>query len=149
MHRYKVIALDVWGHGLDECAQYECKGGDHCDGYTVNDAHYTGHTIEVTAKEHVYNEGKEGEFRSFEADDAEFIRSLVEADMLTPDCTVDAVEVDGEPDGLLSIDRKEDGKYLLQLERVPCTCGFDEKPTYSAHEHHKECESERAKYNSK
>jgi hypothetical protein len=115
IHKYKVIALDVWGHG-PEHEKYNCDG--NCDGYTVNDAHYTGRTIEVSADEHVYNVGTPREFRDCFASDAEIIRACVEGDFLTADCTPEFIEIDGENDYTLYVNRKEDGCPLLQLERV-------------------------------
>jgi hypothetical protein len=44
------------------------------------------------------------------------IKTLVEAGFLTPDCDDKSIEVDGDPDSMLEINRKSDGKYLLQLE---------------------------------
>jgi hypothetical protein len=116
IHKYRVISLDVWGHGPDEHEKYDCNG--ECDGYTVNDAHYCGE-IEVSADEHVYNEGKPGEFRDWYASDAEFVRALVVGGYLTPDCTEDILEIDGEADYRLHVDRIADGRPLLQLERSP------------------------------
>ena len=119
-HRYRVIVLDVWGHAPHEDGNADCPGGDRCDGYTVNDAHYTRHTIEVTAKEHVYQGVSIGTSSFYLADDAEFVRVLVADGLLTPDCTAESIEVEDPSDGdLLYVNRKEDGKPLIQLQRVP------------------------------
>lgn len=135
-HKYRVIALDVWGHGPDEHEKYDCDG--ECDGYTVNDAHYCG-AIEVTAQPHLFNEGKEGQFCVWEASDAEILRACIEAGYLKDICKPETVEIDGENDYTLFLNWKEDGCPLIQLERVQCTCGFDTKPSYSAHDHHESC----------
>jgi hypothetical protein len=145
LQRFKVIALDVWGHGPGE-HEPECMrdGEVMCDGYTVNDAHYTGSTIEVSADEKLYNAGTPHESRAFVAEHAAIVRALVEASMLTAACTPESIEIDGEDDSLLFVNLRvdndpEDGKPLLQLERVACMCRFDTKPSYSAHEHHATC----------
>lgn len=114
-HRYKVIGLDVWGHGPDEHEKYHCDG--ECDGYTVNDAHYCGE-IDVAAVETIYNAGTPRQSSHWGATDTELIRVLVDGAYLTPDCTADVIEVEGEDDYTLYLNRKEDGKPLLQLERV-------------------------------
>lgn len=44
---YDVIALDVWGHASAECAEYDCPGGDRCEGFQVNDRWRVG-SIEVS-----------------------------------------------------------------------------------------------------
>lgn len=97
MATYRVIGLDVWGHGPDEHSQYECSGD--CEGYNVNDAHYCG-DVEVGTDS-----------------DADIIGALVKWGYLTPDCTPTAIEVDGEPE-FLFINRKDDKRPLLQLELV-------------------------------
>ena len=111
-HKYRAISLDVWGHGPDEHEEFDCDG--ECEGYFVNDVHCAG-KIEVDAEEHVYNEGSPSEFYRHSSSDAEIIRVLVEDGFLTPDCTADNIEIDGSDDLTLYINRKEDGKPLLQL----------------------------------
>jgi hypothetical protein len=112
---FKVITLDVWGHGPDECAEYDCDG--ECDGYTVNNAFHAGQ-IEVDAEEHVYNPGTPNEFRDCFADDATMIKALVDGGYLTPNCTAESIEIEGENDYTLYVNRESDNKPLLQLERV-------------------------------
>jgi hypothetical protein len=116
IHRYSVIGLDVWGHGPDEHKDYDCDG--ECDGYTVNNAWRIGE-IEVLADRHDYNVGSPHAFTSYFASDETIVKALVEAGYLTPDCTPVDIEIDGENDYGLSVDRKKDGKPLLQLERIP------------------------------
>jgi hypothetical protein len=107
MMKFKVISLDVWGHGPDDCNKYDCKGGDYCDGYTVNQAFYTGRTVEVPR----YNDTC--------CHDAAVIRALVEAGMLTEKCLAPgAIKIDGEDDFMLFIDDAHDGQPLIQLERI-------------------------------
>jgi len=96
MRKFNVWGLDVWGHGHDECSSCKCPGGDLCEGYSVNDRFKIG-TIEIDGKTSV-------------------VKILVDAGFLTPDCTDDTIEVDGDPDFMLEVNRKSDGKYLLQLE---------------------------------
>lgn len=118
--RFKVISLDVWGHGPDE-HEPECErnGEIVCDGYTVNAAYYTGREIEVDAEEHVYNAGTPAEFREFHAEDATIVRALVDGGFLTPACAEpDAVKVDGEDDWMLFLEDAETGMPLVHLERV-------------------------------
>lgn len=120
IHKYKVISLDVWGHGPDE-HEPECErnGEIVCDGYTVNAAYYTGREIEVDAKERVYNAGSPHEFREHHAEDAAIVRALVDGEFLAPACAVPgAVKIDGEDDYTLYLEDAETGMPLVHLERV-------------------------------
>jgi hypothetical protein len=120
--RFKVISLDVWGHGPEEHEKYGCEPDAHgeyrCDGYTVNDAHYTSYTVEVSAAKVYYNQGTAFASSEYHTEAGEIIKACVEAGMLTPDCNADTVEVDGEDEHTLFLNRKEDGKPLIQLERI-------------------------------
>ncbi len=115
-HKFKVISLDVWGHG-PEHEKYDCDG--NCDGWTVNDAHYTGRTIEVEACEQVYNADTPHEFREFGASHEAIINACIEAGMLTSACAEkNAITFDGEDDHTLYLEDAETGRPLIQLERV-------------------------------
>ena len=97
MNKYRVYSLDVWGHGPDECAQYDCDG--NCDGYQVNDRCKVG-TVEIED----------------DTGPAPIIAALVSAGYLTADCSEESIDVDGDGEFMVEINRKSDGKYLLQLE---------------------------------
>lgn len=113
--KYRVVSLDVWGHGPEDHDKYDCEG--ECEGYTVNDAHYCGE-IEVETETTIYNVGSPQEFACEAPTDAAILKVLIEGQYLTPDCTEDVIEIDGESDYTLYLNRKEDGRPLLQIERV-------------------------------
>lgn len=94
MTTYNVWTLDVWGHV--EADPKDCDCENECPGYTVNDRREVG-TVEID-------------------DQTPVIRTLVEHGFLTPDCDDKSIEVDGDPEFMIEINRKSDGKYLLQLE---------------------------------
>lgn len=114
---FKVISLDVWGHGPDEHEKYDCDG--ECEGYTVNDAHYTGREITVEAPRKVYNEGKPQAFAEYHADDSAIIKALVDAGELNDKALEpDAIKIDGEDDYTLFLEDTKTGHPLVHLERV-------------------------------
>lgn len=101
MTKFRVYSLDVWGHGPDECAKYDCPGGDRCAGYCVNDRASAG-TVEI----------------DLDAENPGIVAALVAEAFLTPDCDDKTIETDGDPEFMIEINRKSDGRYLLQLEPV-------------------------------
>lgn len=110
MLHYRIWSLDVWGHGPDEHEKYECDG--NCDGYNVNDRSEAGE-INVNAETKVYNEGKAGQFSVVEAPELNLYWALTDGGYL--DCAMGDLQFEyGDND--IFIDRKSDGKPLLQLE---------------------------------
>lgn len=99
--KFIVWGLDVWGHV--ESDPKECDCTSECPGYTVNDCFRIG-TVEIF----VPSPGCED--RS-----GDVVLALVDGGFLTSDCTSDTIEVDGDPDFMIEIDDKSDGRYLLQL----------------------------------
>ncbi len=115
-HKYRVIALDVWGHDTAECAKFDCQGD--CDGFEFNNRHYYGE-IEVTPQNHVYNVNTPQEFNDVYASDAEILRVLVVDGYLTPDALKKGdVLIDGDYDDVLYLEDARNCFPLLQLERV-------------------------------
>ncbi len=123
--QFKIISLDVWGHGPDACKQSGCDG--NCDGYIVNDAHYTGRTVEVP------DTGDDA------AREATIVRALVDAGELNEKCLAPGtIEIDGEEDYTLYVNDARDGQPLLQLERDSYQCIDPECPdaaTMPYHDH--------------
>jgi hypothetical protein len=89
--KYRVIALDVWGHGPTE---HE----------------------EVEARERIYNEGTPHESRAFSVEAQTLISRLVEGGFLGNALNASNVKLDGEDDGMLYLEREEDGLPLIHLE---------------------------------
>jgi hypothetical protein len=92
--KFTVWSLDVWGHV--EADPKDCDCERECPGYIVNDRCKVG-TVEIGDQDPV-------------------IKTLVEGGFLTDDCDDKSIDVDGDPDFMIEINRKSDGKYLLQLE---------------------------------
>lgn len=100
--KFKVITLDVWGHGPDTCEKWGCPGGDRCEGYTVNAAYHTGRSIEVENTEI-----------------ATLLKALVDNGELLPKCLEPGViEIQGDDETTLYVNDGSDGQPLLQLENV-------------------------------
>lgn len=139
---FRVWGLDVWGHAADDCeVEHEkdcceaasdsfvlgedddgakdacdCDRHEQCDGYTVNDRTKFG-TIEVRAEGQRWNVGTPQEFTSFHPTDKAVIDALIAALYLEIGCTEETIEIDGDWDFSLAVDRKSDGRPLLQIER--------------------------------
>lgn len=114
--KYVVWGLDVWGHGSDDCDRsYESTGGrsEDCCGYTVNDRSRCG-MVTIRCEGMRFNTGTEYEFESFSPNTDDVKKALVDADYLVETAEI---EIDGESEFTLSVDRASDGRPLLQLER--------------------------------
>lgn len=96
MATFKVRGLDVWGHVESDPKDCDCTD---CPGYTVNDIYPSRGSIEIDEND----------------PDATIIKALVDGDFLTADCTAETIEVDGDPEFMIEVNRKSDGRYLLQL----------------------------------
>lgn len=97
MPTFKVHGLDVWGHVESDPKDCDCT--HECDGYQVNDIYPSGGTVEISEDD----------------SDATIVKALVEGDFLTADCTSDSIEVDNNDQLTFYINRKSDGRPLLQL----------------------------------
>lgn len=97
MPKFKVHRLDVWGHVESDPKSCDCK--HECPGYTVNDIYPSGSTIEIENP----------------LDDQKVIAALIDDQYLNGALPMEAFEVDGDPEFMIEVNRKSDGKYLLQL----------------------------------
>jgi len=84
--KYDVVSLDVWGNAKD--------------GYDVNQSFATGVTVDIPDVDN----------------DADIIVELIDHAMLSPGCSTDNIEIDGD-DYCLYINRKEDCYPLFELRR--------------------------------
>lgn len=129
-HTYRVWGLDVWGHAGENCEEphdddcsalaedmpCDCNRHDQCDGFTVNDRSKLG-TVTLVVQGVRYNAGTPQEFTSYVATDAQLVQALKDADYLADHVKVSDLDIDGESDFTLYVDRESDGRPLLQLER--------------------------------
>lgn len=113
--RYRVISLDVWGHGSDDCAEHRCgrctdedsdgnvsHDDNRCDcSFWVNDRHVAGE-IDVA----------DG------ADDAAIVYALVACGYLAAHVTSSDVAIDWSDDTFASIDDAASTMPLYQLEAM-------------------------------
>jgi len=150
---FRVWGLDVWGHAEgdceeehgDECASNDgegplypdcdCDRHEQCDGFTVNDRTKLG-VIEVRAEGQRWNAGTPHESTTFYPTDKAAIDALIAGGYLTSDCTEETIGLDWELDTSLAVDRKSDGRPLLQLERETLndeTGGVEDSAEYPIH----------------
>lgn len=142
--KYRVWSLDVWGHGSDECNETlgcscivqceECEGkgcddcdlkgtihdtdGHECDGdFTVNDRCDVGE-IECTAEGTYHNVGTPHQFESFHVSDEELLRVLITDNFIKEEITLKDIEFDSSDGDFIEVNRKDDGRPILQLDKV-------------------------------
>ena len=139
---YAVYSLDVWGHSADECEATceHCDGTgddesadcgacdgtgishDDCESYQVNDRSRIGRIEVETDEGATYNVDLRGKvapngiplcFTSWHVSDDALVKALQNAYLKA---NMADLEIEGEEDGMITIDRASDGRPLLQLE---------------------------------
>ncbi len=126
---YTVRSLDVLGHSANECKDYDCPCNDlssgryhhndricQCD-YQVNDSSSVG-TIEIETDEGAtYNiDLPEHTFTSWWISNEAILKSLIDNGFLKEGVILDKIEIGGTVDEDLTIDQKDNGKPIFQLE---------------------------------
>ena len=111
--KWVVWGLDVWGHAPEECEYDDEDRPVECCSFTVNDRSKRG-TVMIRCKGMRFNVGTEHEFESFSPNTDDVTKALVDAEYFVETAEIEA---DGESEFMLEVNRKSDGRPLLQLER--------------------------------